>query len=125
MLLVGGDSGLGRWGLRTDWMTVASIDEETGKTILFGLPRNMTNFPFPAGSTMHKAFPRGYDCATCELNSLATWAGDHRDLFDGVAEPGLDATIQGVEGITGLKINYYAMVNLAGVPRAWSPRWAV
>ncbi len=114
VLLVGGDSGSDRWGLRTDSMTVASIDEETGKTILFGLPRNMTGFPFPRGSLMHQQFPRGYDCATCELNSLATWAGDHRDLFDGIAEPGMEATIQGVEGITGLKINYYAMVNLQG-----------
>lgn len=114
ILLVGGDSGAGRWGLRTDSMTVASIDEETGKTILFGLPRNMTNFPFPDGSLMAKQFPRGYDCATCELNSLATWAGDHRALFTGVADPGMTATIQGVEGITGLKINYYTLVNLQG-----------
>ncbi len=114
VLLVGGDSGAGRWGLRTDSMTVASIDEKTGRTILFGLPRNMTRFPFPEGSVMAGQFPHGYDCATCELNSLATWAGDHRSLFDGVAQPGMDATIQGVEGITGLKINYYAMVNLQG-----------
>lgn len=114
VLLVGGDAGAGRWGLRTDSLTVASIDEDSGKTILFGLPRNMTNFPFPEGSLMAERFPRGYDCATCELNSLATWAADHRALFTGVEEPGMAATIQGVEGITGLKINYYAMVNLDG-----------
>jgi LCP family protein required for cell wall assembly len=63
---------------------------------------------------MAKQFPNGYDCATCELNSLSTWAGDHRDLFKGVADPGMAATIQGVEGITGLKINYYTLVNLQG-----------
>ena len=114
VLLVGGDSGGGRWGLRTDSLTVASIDEDTGKTILFGLPRNMTSFPFPEGSLMAEQFPRGYDCAGCELNGLATWAGDHRKLFEGVADPGMSATIQGVEGITGLKINYYALVNLQG-----------
>jgi hypothetical protein len=49
VLLVGGDSGAGRWGLRTDSMTVASIDAHTGKTVLIGLPRNMTNFPFAKG----------------------------------------------------------------------------
>lgn len=114
VLLVGGDSGADRWGLRTDSMTVASIDEETGRTVLFGLPRNLTNFPFPDGSVLAKAFPNGYDCATCELNSLSTWASDHKDLFEGVSDPGMQATIQGVEGITGLKINYYAMVNLQG-----------
>ena len=30
------------------------------------------------------------------------------------ANPGVEATKEGVEGITGLKINYYAMVNLQG-----------
>ena len=114
VLLVGGDSGNDRWGLRTDSLTVASIDEETGRTVLFGLPRNMTDFPFPEGSVMARAFPDGYDCPTCTLNSLATWAGDHRDRFGGVADPGMAATIEGVEGITGLSINYYAMVDLDG-----------
>ena len=57
VLLIGGDAGDGRWGLRTDSMTVASIDEETGSTILFGLPRNMTNFPFPEGSALAEEFP--------------------------------------------------------------------
>jgi len=114
VLLLGGDSGADRWGLRPDSLTVASIDADTGKTILFGLPRNMLNFTFPKGSVMAQQFPKGYDCPTCELNSLATWAGDHPSLFAGVANPGVEATTEGVEGVTGLKINYYAMVNLQG-----------
>jgi polyisoprenyl-teichoic acid--peptidoglycan teichoic acid transferase len=114
ILLVGGDSGTGREGLRTDALTVASIDAETGRTILFGLPRNLTNFPFPEGSLMAEHFPHGYSCSTCELSSLSTWAHDHPDLFTGSADPGMDATIQGVEGITGLRINYHVMLDLAG-----------
>jgi LCP family protein required for cell wall assembly len=114
VLLLGGDSGKDRWGLRPDSLTVASIDADTGKTVLFGLPRNMTNFPFAKGSVMAEQFPDGYDCPTCELNSLSTWAGDHKSLFKGIATPGVEATMEGVEGITGLKINYYAMVNLQG-----------
>jgi polyisoprenyl-teichoic acid--peptidoglycan teichoic acid transferase len=114
ILLLGGDSGPDRWGLRTDSINVASIDQQTGRTVLFGVPRNMMDFPFPKGSTMAAQFPNGYDCDTCEVNSLSTWAGDHLDVFKGVGNPGLEATIEGVEGITGLKINYYAMVNLQG-----------
>ena len=114
VLLLGGDSGADRWGLRPDSITVASIDQETGRTILFGLPRNMTGFPFPEGSVMAEQFPEGYDCEACELNSLATWALDNKELFKGYDQPGVQATIEGVEGITGLKINYYAMVNLQG-----------
>ncbi len=116
VLLVGGDSGAGRWGLRTDSLTVASIDENTGKTVLIGLPRNMTNFPFAKGSVMRRAWPHGFDCGypSCELNGVNTWVGDHLRLFKGVKNPGMDATISAVEGITGLKINYWAFVNLAG-----------
>jgi polyisoprenyl-teichoic acid--peptidoglycan teichoic acid transferase len=115
ILLLGGDSGADRWGLRPDSITVASIDQQTGKTVLFGLPRNMLNFPFAKGSIMAQQYPRGFNCgSTCELNSLATWALDHKALFRGVANPGVEATTEAVEGITGLKINYYAMVNLRG-----------
>lgn len=114
VLLLGGDSGKTRWGLRPDSLTVASIDADSGETVLFGLPRNMTNFPFPKGSVMAAQFPGGYNCEGCELNSLTTWAADHKNLFTGKLDPGIQATIQGVEGITGLKMNYYAMINLAG-----------
>jgi LCP family protein required for cell wall assembly len=114
VLLLGGDSGADRWGLRPDSITVASIDADTGKAILFGLPRNMMNFPFPKGSIMEEQFPDGYDCGTCELNSLSTWAQDHKSLFKDYPNPGVEATVEGVEGITGLSINYYAMVNLQG-----------
>jgi LCP family protein required for cell wall assembly len=116
VLLIGGDSdgGKTRWGLRTDSMTIASIDARTGKTVLIGLPRNMSDFPFRKGSVMRKQFPHGYDCDGCYLNSLSTWAADHPSLFKGDEDPGIEATIEGIEGITGLDINYWAMVNLAG-----------
>ncbi len=116
VLLVGGDSGAGRWGLRTDSMTVASIDAVTGKTVLIGLPRNMTNFPFAKGSVMHKAWPHGFDCGypNCELNGINTWVGDHQALFKHEKNPGMAATISAIEGISGLNINYWAFVNLAG-----------
>lgn len=114
VLLVGGDSGAGRWGLRPDSMTIASIDERTGRTVLIGLPRNMANFPFAKGSVMREQFPDGFDCDGCYLNGVSTWAGDNTELFPGSKTPGMDATIEAIEGITNLKINYWAMVNLEG-----------
>jgi len=114
VLLIGADSGVTRWGLRTDSMTVASIDAKTGKTVLIGLPRNMMNFPFPKGSILAKQWPHGYNCSTCELNSLSTYAADHKALFDQFDQPGVEATIEGIEGITGLDISYYAMINMPG-----------
>ena len=114
VLLLGGDSGAGRWGLRPDSLTVASIDARTGETVLVGLPRNMANFPFAEGSVMAEQFPRGFDCDDCYLNGVSTWAQDHTELFKGSETPGVDATVMAVEGITGLQINYWSMVNLAG-----------
>lgn len=112
VLLLGGDSGAGRWGLRPDSMTIASIDADTGRTVLISLPRNMQNFPFVRGSVMHEQFPDGFDADY--LNGVSTWAGDNTELFRGSDNPGVDATIMAVEGITGLEINYWAMVNLEG-----------
>lgn len=114
VLLLGGDAGAGRTGLRPDSLTVASIDAETGRTVLVGLPRNMSSFPFPEGSIMAEQFPQGWDCDDCYLNALATWATDHEQLFQGHENPGVEATIEGVEGITGLDISYWAMVDLRG-----------
>ncbi len=114
VLLLGGDSGVDRWGLRPDSITIASIDADTGRTVLISLPRNMQNFPFARGSVMHEQFPQGFDCEHCMLNGVNTWAQDNKELFGKSKQPGVDATIMAVEGITGLKINYWAMVNLKG-----------
>lgn len=47
ILLVGGDAGPGRGGLRTDSMIVATINPDTGKAALFGFPRNLGSMPLP------------------------------------------------------------------------------
>ncbi|WP_237111781.1 LCP family protein [Nocardioides sp. WS12] len=116
VLLLGGDSGADRWGLRPDSMTIASVDAKTGRTVMIGLPRNMQNFPFREGSVMDKQFPKGFNCDGCYLNGVSTWAEDHTDLFDS-DHPGIDATKMAIEGITGLDINYWVMVNMKGFKR--------
>ncbi|MFC6696679.1 LCP family protein [Nocardioides daphniae] len=114
ILLAGADQGAGRVGLRPDSLTVASIDARTGKTVLIGLPRNMSHFPFKEGSVMDKQFPDGFDCDGCMLNGVSTWAMDNTHLFKRKKQAGMVATISAVEGITGLEISYWAMVNMKG-----------
>ena len=114
ILLLGGDAGPGRSGVRPDSLSVASIDEETGRTVLLGLPRNLADVPFPDGTVMSTRFPNGFDCDGCYLNGVNTWAEDHAELFPGVENPGIEATTQAVEEITGLAINYYALIDLRG-----------
>lgn len=115
VLLVGSDARADRTGIRPDSLTVVSIDADTGKSVLVSLPRNLENVPFSEGSPMRKIYPYGYNCGdTCLLNAVHTAAQDRTDLYPGSKDPGLDATIDAVEGATDLKINYYVMVNLNG-----------
>jgi polyisoprenyl-teichoic acid--peptidoglycan teichoic acid transferase len=116
ILLMGGDAGADRTGLRPDSMTVASVDQVTGRTVLISLPRNMERAPFPASSPLHKKFPDGYRCPdhSCMLNAVYTYAMEHKDLYPGVKNPGAQATKEAVEGVTGLTINYWALIDLKG-----------
>jgi polyisoprenyl-teichoic acid--peptidoglycan teichoic acid transferase len=114
ILLLGGDAGPRRVGLRPDSITVASVDEQTGRTVLLGLPRNLEDVPFPTGSVMDRHFPHGFDCSGCYLNGVNTWATEHRSLFPHSKDPGVTATTEAVEAITGLHINYYVLIDLKG-----------
>jgi LCP family protein required for cell wall assembly len=116
ILLMGADAGPDRVGLRPDSMTVASVDAETGRTVLISLPRNLQAVPFPSYSPLHDRFPEGYRCrdGSCMLNAIYTYASEHRDLYPGVENPGAQATKEAIEGATGLTINYWALIDLKG-----------
>jgi LCP family protein required for cell wall assembly len=116
VLLLGGDAGTDRLGLRPDSMTLVSIDASSGRTVMFSFPRNMQNVPFPVSSPMHRVFPHGYDCGdSCLLNAVYTYAATHKGLYpSSVKNPGAQATMDAVAGITGLKVNYYALIDLKG-----------
>ncbi|GAB6900980.1 hypothetical protein JCM9957A_40700 [Kineosporia succinea] len=115
VLLLGGDTGPTRVGTRPDSINLASIDEKSGRTALFSLPRNMQNVPFPAGTPAAKAWPNGYDCGDdCLLNAIYKYGNDNPSLFPGVSDPGAEAMMQAVEGATGLKVNYYVIIDLQG-----------
>ena len=78
VLLPGGDAGAGRWGLRPDSITVASIDAETGRTVLIGLPRNLEDFPFREGSVMAEQFPPGASLDAIGGGTRSQWLTVHR-----------------------------------------------
>ena len=48
------------------------------------------------------------------LNAVYTYATGHRDLYPDVQNPGAQATKEAVEGSTGLKINYWVLIDLKG-----------
>jgi polyisoprenyl-teichoic acid--peptidoglycan teichoic acid transferase len=84
--------------------------------VLIGLPRNMQAVPFPSYSPLHDRFPEGYRCrdGSCMLNAIYTYASEHRDLYAGVQNPGAQATKEAIEAATGLRINYWALIDLKG-----------
>lgn len=116
VLLMGGDAGADRYGLRPDSLTVASVDAATGQTVLFSLPRNLEDFSFPVGSPMTKLYPDKFTCAehACLLNAVYDSATENAHLYPGVRDAGAVATVEAVEWILGLDINYYVLIDLDG-----------
>jgi LCP family protein required for cell wall assembly len=117
ILLLGGDGGRDRVGIRTDSITVASIDTKSGNTVLFGLPRGLQRFPVPP--RLRSRWPTGYTGDPGDqglLNELYITGERHPEL-----EPAYKSGRRGpqllremVGYLLGLKIHYYALVNLAG-----------
>lgn len=116
ILLLGGDSGAGRVGTRPDSLQLVSINAKTGRAATFGFTRDTSNIHFRPDSVMAGLMPEGWSCGDeCLLNGLYTWAWDHKDQFpDDIEDPGILATREAVEALSGLDIQYYALVNLAG-----------
>ncbi len=125
IMLLGADSADARdrsLGLRADTIMVASIDTSTGETTIVQIPRNVQYTPFPEGSELDEKFPRGFrgegDEAEYFINALwdksENW---YPDLFEGQTFRGAEGMKLGVQGITGLKIDYFALLNIDGVQR--------
>jgi LCP family protein required for cell wall assembly len=117
VLLIGSDAGADREGVRPDTLILASIDTETGDTVMFSLPRNLQHVPFPLGTDGSQAWPDGFACAngSCMLNAIWHWAETNENgYYAGDPTPGLTATRDAVEAVLGLRVDTYAMVNLRG-----------
>jgi polyisoprenyl-teichoic acid--peptidoglycan teichoic acid transferase len=118
VLLLGGDGGDGRDGVRTDTVIVASIDTETGATTTFSLPRNLEELPFPEDSPLSEVYPDGF-WAGSESESLLNAVyrngpAEYPDILGPTDNPGADFLKLGVGQALGLTIDYYVLVNLDG-----------
>jgi LCP family protein required for cell wall assembly len=118
VLLLGGDGGAGREGVRTDTVIVASLDTHTGRTTLFSLPRNLENLPFPPGSPLAEAYPNGFEAGS-ESESLLNAVyrngpAQYPDILGPTDNPGADFLKLGVGEALGLHLDYYVLVNLDG-----------
>lgn len=103
ILLLGGDAGPGRRGLRTDTMIVASVDPVSGDSALFGVPRNYGGIRFTDGSPV----------PVRRLNHVYGWGARHPDAFGGI-DSGATAVADAIQHITGLEIDHFVLVDLTG-----------
>jgi LCP family protein required for cell wall assembly len=120
ILVLGGDSGANRMGLRPDSISILSISADTGQAVNIGLPRNLMRIQFKEGTPIRSVYPYGFNnnCeGDCFLSSIYKVTMDnHKDLYPGVAKrgstAGIEATRSAVEWVTGLEIDAYVLINM-------------
>jgi polyisoprenyl-teichoic acid--peptidoglycan teichoic acid transferase len=108
VLLIGGDAGYLRVGLRADTIVAVSIQANTGRAAVFSIPRNLRHAPLvgPAAA-VHDRFPD-------ILNALYRFAQARPELFPGGRDPGATALKQTVSNLLGIPVHYYVLVDLRG-----------
>jgi polyisoprenyl-teichoic acid--peptidoglycan teichoic acid transferase len=91
ILLLGTDEGPGNWGARTDTIILAAIQHGTGRAAAFGIPRNLAQVPLGKKGRPYQE----------PLNAL-------------YGAQGAPALKQAVSNLLGIRVDYYALVNLLG-----------
>lgn len=139
ILLVGGDGGPGRSGNRADSINVVTMNVETGKAAVFGIPRNMTHVALPdAWSTAFVELeqqltpweerrqwtdadgdgePDQFEPCHCfpdQINAIYPFTRGWTDTYPDERDPGLAALRDVLEIMLDLEIDYYAFVNMNG-----------
>ena len=123
ILVLGSDAGRDRFGIRPDSISVFSISAATGRVAVIGIPRGLEHVPFSADSPLWKVYPSGWDCLNeCLINALYKNVTDkHADLYPDAEKhgstAGVEATKDAVEGVTGLKITSYVMIEMHAVTK--------
>ena len=96
ILLLGTDEGPGNFGARTDTIILAAVQHATGRAAAFGIPRNLAQVPLGKKGRPSKE----------PLNAIFG--------LNGAGEQGAGALKQAVSNLLGIRVDYYALVNLVG-----------
>lgn len=140
VLLVGGDAGPGRTGLRTDVMILASLDPVTHQAVMVSVSRELTGFLLPRElqrplewrqDTMwalaEQAEDEGHSLATDPLpeerdpaiwldriNAVYPFSHTFDSLYPGGVDPGMEALRETLQRTLGVRIDFYVLVDFAG-----------
>ena len=115
VLLLGGDAGPGRVGLRTDTIMLFSLHRPSGRASLVSIPRDMRRLLFPPGSALEARHPYGFDGL---VNAVYVTASSNRSLRDAYRVEGVRAGVvalaQGVGYSLDVTIDDYVLVDMQG-----------
>lgn len=110
VLLLGGDADVGRTGVRTDSLTVASVDTRDGSTVLLSLPRNLQRVPVWDGRA-RVAYPHG------QLLNAVYEFGVRNPGLTGARRPGAELLKRTVSHMLGLPVHHYVLIDMRSFRR--------
>jgi LCP family protein required for cell wall assembly len=85
-------------------MIVVALQRSTGRAAAFGIPRNLVEVPL--GEKLGRFHQ--------PLNHLYRFAASRPELFPGGRDPGATALKQAISRLLGVRLDYYALVDLEG-----------
>lgn len=116
VLLLGGDAGPRRWGLRTDAMHLVSMDaslDPAKGVVVISIPRNLLFAPMP--KAFAREFPKGFDQI---VNELFQWGENHKVEVERALgktdEPGASLVAAMVAKFTGLRVDGWVLTDMRG-----------
>ena len=115
ILLLGGDAGPGRSGLRTDSMILVSIHRPSGRVALVSVPRNLEHLLFPPGTPLAQRYPNGFDDIANAVYPRVSANESLRDAYRvGELSPGAVAIAQGIGYSLDVTIDDYVVIDMQG-----------
>ena len=116
ILLLGGDAGPGRSGLRTDTMMLLSVHAPSGRASLVSVPRDLEGLLFPPGSALEARYPYGFTELANAVYPIVSASSSLRAAYDtdGDIRPGIVATAQAVGYSLDVPIHDYVLIDMQG-----------
>lgn len=115
ILLLGGDAGPGRGGLRTDTMMLFSIHPPSGRASLVSIPRDLRRMLFPPGSVLEQRYPYGWDDLANAIYPIVSANGSLRAAYEvGDVRPGVVALAHAIGYSFDVTIDDYVLVDMQG-----------
>ena len=115
VLLLGGDSGPGRQGLRTDALMLFSLHAPSGRASLVSVPRDLRRLLFPPGSALERRHPYGYNKMANAVYATVSSNSALRSAYAaGGVRPGVVALAQAIGYSLDVTIDDYVLVDMQG-----------